>query len=68
MSAVSAHVVSKGEVIDVSAATILLKAVGRDVAEDRHPMERLAAEEISQLHVVPDQAVTPVLNHVDIPE
>ena len=38
-----------GEVIDAGAQTILLNPVGRDVAEDREQMERLAAEVIPQL-------------------
>ena len=37
------------EVIDAGAETILLNPVGRDVAEDREQMERLAAEVIPQL-------------------
>jgi alkanesulfonate monooxygenase SsuD/methylene tetrahydromethanopterin reductase-like flavin-dependent oxidoreductase (luciferase family) len=37
------------EVIDAGAQTILLNPVGRDVAEDREQMERLAAEVIPQL-------------------
>jgi probable F420-dependent oxidoreductase len=37
------------EVIDAGAETILLNPVGRDVAEDREQMERLAAELIPQL-------------------
>jgi alkanesulfonate monooxygenase SsuD/methylene tetrahydromethanopterin reductase-like flavin-dependent oxidoreductase (luciferase family) len=36
-------------VIDAGAQTILLNPVGRDVAEDREQMERLAAEVIPQL-------------------
>jgi alkanesulfonate monooxygenase SsuD/methylene tetrahydromethanopterin reductase-like flavin-dependent oxidoreductase (luciferase family) len=36
-------------VIDAGAETILLNPVGRDVAEDREQMERLAAEVIPQL-------------------
>jgi hypothetical protein len=38
------------EVIDAGAQMILLNPVGRDVAEDREQMERLAAEVIPQLH------------------
>jgi alkanesulfonate monooxygenase SsuD/methylene tetrahydromethanopterin reductase-like flavin-dependent oxidoreductase (luciferase family) len=38
-----------GAVIDAGAETILLNPVGRDVAEDREQMERLAAEVIPQL-------------------
>ncbi len=38
------------EVIDAGAETILLNPVGRDVAEDREQMERLAAEVIPQLN------------------
>ena len=38
------------EVIDAGAQTILLNPVGREVAEDREQMERLAAEVIPQLH------------------
>src|SRR5580693_9009447 len=37
------------EVIDAGAESILLNPVGRDVAEDREQMERLAAEVIPQL-------------------
>jgi alkanesulfonate monooxygenase SsuD/methylene tetrahydromethanopterin reductase-like flavin-dependent oxidoreductase (luciferase family) len=37
------------EVIDAGAETILLNPVGRDLAEDREQMERLAAEVIPQL-------------------
>lgn len=37
------------EVIEAGAQTILLNPVGRDVAEDREQMERLAAEVIPQL-------------------
>ena len=37
------------EVIEAGAETILLNPVGRDVAEDREQMERLAAEVIPQL-------------------
>ena len=37
------------EVIEAGAATILLNPVGRDVAEDREQMERLAAEVIPRL-------------------
>ncbi|HEY1841356.1 MAG TPA: LLM class flavin-dependent oxidoreductase [Mycobacterium sp.] len=37
------------DVIDAGAETILLNPVGRDVAEDREQMERLAAEVIPQL-------------------
>jgi alkanesulfonate monooxygenase SsuD/methylene tetrahydromethanopterin reductase-like flavin-dependent oxidoreductase (luciferase family) len=37
------------EVIDAGAETILLNPFGRDVAEDREQMERLAAEVIPQL-------------------
>ena len=38
------------EVIDAGAEMILLNPVGRDLAEDREQMERLAAEVIPQLH------------------
>ena len=38
------------EVIDAGAQTILLNPVGRDVAEDRDQMERLAAELIPQMN------------------
>jgi alkanesulfonate monooxygenase SsuD/methylene tetrahydromethanopterin reductase-like flavin-dependent oxidoreductase (luciferase family) len=37
------------EVIDAGAESILLNPVGRDVAEDREQMERLAAEVVPQL-------------------
>ncbi len=37
------------EIIDAGAETILLNPVGRDLAEDREQMERLAAEVIPQL-------------------
>jgi alkanesulfonate monooxygenase SsuD/methylene tetrahydromethanopterin reductase-like flavin-dependent oxidoreductase (luciferase family) len=37
------------EVIDAGAEMILLNPVGRDLAEDREQMERLAAEVIPQL-------------------
>jgi alkanesulfonate monooxygenase SsuD/methylene tetrahydromethanopterin reductase-like flavin-dependent oxidoreductase (luciferase family) len=37
------------EVIDAGAEMILLNPVGRDLAEDREQMERLAAEVVSQL-------------------
>jgi alkanesulfonate monooxygenase SsuD/methylene tetrahydromethanopterin reductase-like flavin-dependent oxidoreductase (luciferase family) len=38
------------EVIDAGAEMILLNPVGRDLAEDREQMERLAGEVIPQLH------------------
>ena len=41
------------EVTDVGAQTILLNPVGRDVAEDREQMDRLAAEVIPQFAVNP---------------
>jgi hypothetical protein len=37
------------EVIDAGAEMILLNPVGRDLAEDREQMERLAAEVVPQL-------------------
>ena len=38
------------EVIDAGAEMILLNPVGKDIAEDREQMERLAAEVLPQLH------------------
>jgi alkanesulfonate monooxygenase SsuD/methylene tetrahydromethanopterin reductase-like flavin-dependent oxidoreductase (luciferase family) len=38
------------EVVDAGAEMILLNPVGRDLAEDREQMERLAGEVIAQLH------------------
>ncbi len=47
------------EVIDAGAETILLNPVGRDVAEDREQMERLAAEVIPQLQLMIRSRILP---------